>query len=117
MKYLFPLLLILLTLPSQADIVSRDLVGKASNISLASSYQEETGTGQVQVKLCQTCNNYKLTITSETKISKNGKALKLQQFKMHLKANGQASIRLQFHKDRKTIFYISLFSKNKDYLQ
>jgi hypothetical protein len=117
MKYLFPLLLILLALPTQADIVSRDLVGKASNISLASSYQEETGIGQIQVKLCQACNNYQLTITPETKISKDGKLLELKQFKMYLKANGQAPMRLQFHKDRKTIFYISLFSKNKEYLQ
>jgi hypothetical protein len=117
MKYLFSLLLILLTLPSQADIVSRDLVGKASNISLISSYREENGLGQVQVQLCQTCNNYYLTITPETKISKDSKALDLTKLKMHLKANGNTPMRLQFHKDRKTVFYISLFSYNKEDLQ
>ncbi len=117
MKHLFSLLLILLALPSQADIVSHDLVGKASDIRLTSNYQEKTGLGQVQIKLCPSCNNYKLTITPETEISRDGKELHPNQFKMYLKANGQAPIRLQFHKDRKTIFYISLSSKNKEYLQ
>jgi hypothetical protein len=117
MKYLFSLLIILLALPSQADIVSHNLVGKASDIRLSSNYQEQTGLGQVQVKLCPSCNSYSLTITPETEISKDSKALNLNQFKMHLKANGQAPMRLQFHKDRKTIFYISLPSQNKENLQ
>ncbi len=43
MKYLFSLLLMLMALPSQAEIVSRDLVGKAADISLTANYQEKTG--------------------------------------------------------------------------
>lgn len=117
MKYLFSILSVLFALSSQADIVSHDLVGKAVDIRLTGNYQEETGLGQIKVQLCPTCNKYELTITPETEISKDGKALNLNKFKMHLKANGQAQMRLQFHKDRKTIFYISLLSSNKEYLQ
>ena len=117
MKYLFSILSILFAFTSQADIISRDLVGKAMDIRLTSNYQEETGLGQIEVKLCPTCNKYELTITPETKISKDDKTLNLNQFKMHLKANGQAPMRLQFHKDRNTIFYISLLSPNKEYIQ
>ncbi len=117
MKYLFSILAILFAFTSQADIVSRDLVGKAADIRLTGNYQEESGLGQIQVLLCPTCNNYELTITPETEISKDGKALNLNKLKMHLKANGQAQMRLQFHKNRKTIFYISLLSPNKEYLQ
>ena len=114
MKYLFSLLLILLALPSQADTVSRNLVGKASDIRLTSNYQEETGLGEVQVQLCPTCNVYQLIITPETNISKNHKPLNLNQFKTHLKANGNAPMRLQFHKNRNTIFFISLLTQNEE---
>lgn len=117
MKHLLSLFMMMVVISSQADIVSHDLVGKASDISLSSKYQEKTGLGQINVQLCPSCNNYSLTITPETEISKNGKLLHLNQFKMHLKANEQAPMRLQFHKDRKLIFYISLSSKNKEYLQ
>ncbi len=114
MKYLFSLLLILLTLPSQAEIISHNLVGKASDIRFTSSYQEESGLGEVQVQLCSTCTTYQLTITPETNISKNHKPLNLNQFKTHLKANGNAHMRLQFHKNRNTIFYISLSSQKEE---
>lgn len=114
MKYLFSLLLILLAFPSQADIVSRDLVGKASNISFTSNYQEDTGLGKIKVQLCSSCDIHQLIITPETNISKNHKPLNLNQFKTHLKANGNASMRLQFHKIRNTIFYISLSSQKEE---
>lgn len=117
MKYIIPLLLILLALPSQAEIVSQDLVGKASDIRLTSNYQEDTGLGNIQVQLCSSCNVYQLDITPETNISKDDKPLNLNQFKVHLKANGAAPMRLQFHKTRNTIFYISLMSHNKEDLQ
>jgi len=117
MKYLFSLLLLLMALPSQAEIVSRNLVGKAADISLTANYQETTGTGDIQVQLCPTCNKYKLTITPETKISKDDKILDLSQFKMHLKANGKAPMRLQFHKETKRVFYIHLQRKNQEYIQ
>ena len=117
MKYLFSMLAILLALTSQADIISRDLVGKAADIRLTSNYQEETGLGQIQVQLCSTCNTYQLTITDETNISRDHKPVNLNQFKKFLKSNGNAPMRLQFHKNRKTIFYISLLSHNKEDLQ
>lgn len=117
MKYLFSLLLLLLSLPNQAEIISRDFVGKASDIRLTSNYQEETGLGQVQVRLCPSCDIHQLAITHETKIFKDHKSINLNKFKMYLKANGNAPMRLQFHNNRKTIFYISLLSHNEEDLQ
>jgi|TARA_B110000211_G_scaffold45058_1_gene47784 hypothetical protein len=117
MKYLFSMLAILFAFTSQADIVSRNLVGKAADIRLTSNYQEETGLGQVQVQLCPTCDIYQLTITHETNISKDHKPVNLNKFKMFLKSNGNAPMRLQFHNNRKTIFYISLLSHNEEDLQ
>lgn len=117
MKYILPLLLLLMAIPSQAEIVSYDLVGTAADIRLTSNYQEDTGLGDIQAQLCSTCTNYKLTITAESKIIKGNTPINLTQLKTYLNANRNAPMRLQFHKHTKQVFYIKLNTQDKEYPQ
>lgn len=117
MKYLYPLLLLLLTMPSQAEIVSHDLVGTAASIRLTSTYNESIGTGDIQVKLCPTCQNRQLIITPETELFKLSKPVELNRLKTYLNANRNAPMRLQFHKYTKQVFHIDLHPKDKESLQ
>lgn len=112
MKYVIHLLLLLIPFASHGEIVSRDLVGKASNIRLVNGFQEDTGLGKIEVQLCSTCSVYELTVTPETIVSKDGKRFALPKFKMYLKANGNKDMRLQFHKNTKEVFYIDLNTLN-----
>lgn len=117
MKYILSLFLILVTIPSYAEIVSHNLVGSAENIRLTSNYQEELGTGEIQVQLCPTCRNRQLTITSDTNILKASKPVDLNRLKTYLHANSKAPMRLQFHNYTKQVLYIDLQPKNKEYPQ
>ncbi len=53
MKNILPLLSLLLAIPSQAEIISRNLVGTAADIRITKNYDIETETGEVVVKLVQ----------------------------------------------------------------
>lgn len=119
MKYLLHVLLLIIPIISHAEIVSRDLVGKASDISLTKNFHEGTGLGPIEAQLCPTCPIYQLTITPSTVVSKDGDRFDLPKFKMQLKANGNKKVRLQFHKHTNEIFYIRLISDNgnKEILQ
>lgn len=117
MKNILLLLLLLIAIPSQAEIVSRNLVGTAADIHLTESYQEEIGTGDIRVQLCPSCPRYDLTITPQTRVLKRDKPLTLIQLKTHLDANRRAPMRLQFHKSTKQVFSINLQPKNKEYPQ
>ena len=117
MKYILSIFFMLMTISSNAEIVSHNLVGSAKNIRLTSTYEENIGTGQIQVQLCSKCKNRQLTITSDTKILKASKPVDLNQLKTYLNANSNAPMYLQFHKYTKQVLYIDLQPKNKEYPQ
>tara|TARA_B110001454_G_scaffold24576_1_gene24130 strand:+ start:7745 stop:8095 length:351 start_codon:yes stop_codon:yes gene_type:complete len=108
MKYILSLFLLILAISSQAEIVSSDLIGKAADIHLTSNYQESTGTGNIEVKLCSSCILHKLIITPQTKVINGSTAIDRSQLKMYMNSNRQDPMRLQFHKHTKQIFYINL---------
>lgn len=114
MKYLFPLLLLLMTIPSQAEIISRDFSGKAAAIRLDANYKEDTGTGNIQIQLCPTCRDRQLVITPETELFKRGKPVNLNKLKTYLNADRNASMHLQYHKYTKQVFSIDLQPKNRE---
>lgn len=117
MKYILSLLLMLVTIPSFAGIVSHNLVGNASDITLTKNYNEGSGMGEIKVQLCSECISRVLTITPETKVFKAGKPIELHQLKTYLNANRKASMRLQFHNVKKHVYYIKLELVNKEYPQ
>ena len=116
MKYILPLLLLILAIPSQAEIVSHDLKGTAADIHLTSNYQENIGTGDIEVQLCPSCPLHKLTITPQTEIINGSTAIDLNQLKMYMNSNRKDPMRLQFHKHTKQVFYINL-QLNEEYPQ
>lgn len=117
MKYILPLLLLLMAIPSQAEIVSHNLVGKAADIRLTNNYQESTGAGEIQVQLCPTCTNRTLIMSAESKVMKSDKNIQLNQLKTYLNADRNAPMRLQFHKDTKQVIYINLNTPSKEIAQ
>ncbi|OUS38223.1 hypothetical protein A9R00_10670 [Oleispira antarctica] len=114
MKNILILMLLLIAMPGQSDIISRNLVGTGADILLTKNYQEDTGMGEIEVQLCSSCTNYKLTIDSQTKALRRDEAITLIQLKMYLNANRKAPMRVQFNKHTKQVFYISLQPKNKE---
>jgi hypothetical protein len=117
MKYVLSLLLLILAIPSQAEIVSYNLAGAAADIRLTSNYQEDIGTGDIEVQLCPSCTLHKLTITPQTEIINGSTAIDLNQLKTYMNSNRKAPMRLQFHKHTKQVFYIKLQFKDKEYPQ
>lgn len=115
MKNILPLLLLLIAIPSQAEIISRNLIGIAADINFSKNYQEETGTGEVLVQLCPSCTSYKLKLTSETKISIDSTAIDLPMLKTYLDLKRNAPMRLQFNKNSKQLVHITLKHNNKEY--
>jgi hypothetical protein len=115
MKYIFSLLLLLMAIPSQAEIISRNLIGSAADIQITKDYQEETGMGEIVVKLCPSCNGYKLMLTSQTKISKGSTPIKLVALKTYLDAQRNTPMRLQFNKNTNQVVYITLGSNDEEY--
>lgn len=117
MKYILSLMLLILAIPSQAEIVSYNLIGEAEDIRLTSNYQENIGTGDIEVQLCPSCTLHKLTITPQTEAINGNTAIELNQLKTYLYSNRKAPMRLQFHKHTKQVFYINLQFKNEEYPQ
>jgi hypothetical protein len=101
-------------LTSQAEILSHNLIGKAADIRLTNNYQENAGTGDIQVQLCPDCTNRTLVMSAESKVMKSDHALQLNQLKTYLNADRNAPMRLQFHKDTKQVIYINLNTPNKE---
>jgi hypothetical protein len=116
MKYILCLLLLILVIPSQAEIVSHDLTGEAADIRLTSNYQEDTGTGDIEVQVCPSCILHKLTITPQTEVINSSTAIDLNQLKTYMNSSRKAPMRLQFHKHTKQVFYINL-QLNEEYPQ
>lgn len=104
-------------LTSQAEILSHNLIGKAADIRLTNTYQENTGTGEIQVQLCPDCTNRTLIISAESKVMKSDKSIQLNQLKTYLNADRNAPMRLQFHKDTKQVIYINLNTPSKEIAQ
>ena len=118
MKNIFPLLLLLLiVIPSHADIVSRNLEGTAANIHITKDYQNEADTGEVLVKLCPSCTNYKLVLTAKTKLFKDDTALNLAMLRTYLDEKRNAPMHLQFHHKTNQVISINLKRNNKEYPQ
>lgn len=117
MKNILPLLSLLLAIPSQAEIISRNLVGTAADIRITKNYDIETETGEVVVKQCASCASYNLTITSETKISRDSTVIKPEMLQTYLDEKRSASMRLQFTKHTNHITFITLKRNNKEYPQ
>ncbi|PHR97863.1 MAG: hypothetical protein COA78_26910 [Blastopirellula sp.] len=117
MKIILPLLLLLLALPSKAEIISRNLIGQAGDIHITKSYQQETNSGKVAVKLCPTCTPYKLTLTSKTKVSRGNSSIQLEMLETYVNENRNAPMRLQFNNNTNQVIYITLERNNKEYPQ
>jgi hypothetical protein len=117
MKNILPLLLLLLAIPSHAEIVSRNLVGTAADIRITKSYDTETGIGEVEVKQCSSCSIYNLTITPETKVSRDSTVIKPEMLQTYLDEKRSAAMRLQFNKNTNHITFITLKRNNKEYPQ
>jgi hypothetical protein len=116
MKNIIPLLLLLLTLPTQAEVISRNLVGTAADISITQEYQQETGEGELQVKLCSSCTSYDLTLTTNTKVSRYNKTIEPSMLETYLNEKRTAPMRLQFNKNTNEIISIMLRHNNEEYL-
>lgn len=114
MKYILSLMLLLMGISSQAEIFSHNLIGKAADIRLTNTYQENTGTGEIHIQLCPDCKSRTLTVTIDSKVLKSGNAIQLNQLKTYLNADRTAPMRLQFHKDTKDIISINLNTPNKE---
>lgn len=99
---------------SQAEILSYNLVGKASDVRLAKNYHEDTGVGEVDVQVCPACKSRTLIITAESKVMKSDTPIHLNQLKTYLNADRSAPMRLQFHKYTKHVIYINLNTPNKE---
>jgi hypothetical protein len=117
MKNILPLLLLLIAIPSQAEIVSRNLIGTAADIHITKNYQEESDAGEVLVKLCASCSSYKLVLTSKTELSKDDTEFTLDMLKTYLDEKRNAPMHLQFHKNTNHIISIELKHNNKEYPQ
>ena len=111
------LLLLLIAIPSQAEIISRNLIGTAADIHLTSNYQKDSGIGELQVKLCPDCKPYILTTTLETKVSNNNTRIKLAMLETYLNAHSSSVMRLQFNKNTNQVIHIILKRTNKEYPQ
>lgn len=103
-----------MVISSQAEIFSHNLIGKAADIRLTNTYQENTGMGEIYVQLCPSCTSRTLTITAASKVMKSDNALQLNQLKTYLNADRTAPMRLQFHKDTKHVISINLNTPNKE---
>lgn len=116
MKHILPFLLLLIAIPTQAEIISRNLVGTAADIRITQDYQEDTDTGELAVKLCPSCNSYTLATTSKTKVFKEKTELDLVMLKTYLNENRSAPMRLQFNKKNLQVISIILQRNNKEHL-
>lgn len=117
MKNIIPLLLLLLIFPVQAEIISRNLVGTAADISITKEYQKETGKGELQVKLCSSCTSYDLTLTPKTKISRGNTTIEPSMLETYLNLKRTTPMRLQFNKNTNQIISIKLGRNNEEYMQ
>ena len=117
MKYLLPLILLIMAISSQAEILSHNLIGKAADIRLTKNYKENTGMGEIHVQLCPSCTSRTLTVTIDSKVLKSGNAIQLNQLKTYLNADRNAPMRLQFHIDTKHVISINLNTPNKETVQ
>ena len=115
MKTILSILLLLIAIPSQSEIISRNLIGTAADIIIIQNYQEETGTGEVLVKLCSSCPSYKLILTSKTQISRDSMPIQLAMLKTYLDERRNAPMRLLFNKNTNQVFSITLRRNNKEY--
>ena len=115
MKKILSILLLLVAIPSQAEIISRNLVGTAADIIIIKNYQAETGTGEVLVQLCPSCTSYKLILTSKTEISRDSAPIQLAMLKTYLDEKRNALMRLQFNKNTNQVVSIALRRNNKEY--
>jgi hypothetical protein len=115
MKNVIPLLLLLfLAVPTQAEIISRNLVGTGASINIPEISQEEGKRGALEVKLCSSCSTYQLKVTPETKISRYGVSIKAEMLETYLDENPSAYMRLQFNNKTKHINYITLQRNNTE---
>lgn len=117
MNFLLPLLLLFVSLPTHAEIISRNLVGTAADINITQEYQSETEEGKLQVKLCNTCNSYDLVLTSETEISRDSTTIEPTMLKTYLNEKRTAPMRLQFNKNTNQVISIILRRNNQEYLR
>lgn len=115
MKLILSILLLLVAIPSQAEIISRNLIGTAADIIITKNYQAETGTGEVLVQLCTSCPSYKLMLTSKTEISRDSAPIQLTMLKTYLDEKRNAPMRLQFNKNTNQVVSIALRRNNKEY--
>ncbi len=114
MKNIIPLLLLLLTLPTQAEIISRNLIGTASSIHIPTISQDEDTPGMVEIKLCSSCTTYQLILTPQTKLSRYGAPIKVDMLETYLNENPSAHMRLQFNNGTKEINHITLQRDNTE---
>jgi hypothetical protein len=106
MKQLYPLLLIVFTSLSQADVLTKNLTVNSNKIAIIENYSSEKKHGLIHVKLCNSCPVNALTLDAKSIFILDGKNQSAEKILHTGLTQPSKSVRIQYNHEDNSISYI-----------
>ncbi|MFT4907395.1 MAG: hypothetical protein ACI978_001477 [Oleispira sp.] len=89
-----------------SDVLSRNITANANKITIAENYSAEKNYGLIHVKLCATCDTYKLTLDANTVLILNGKDQPTSTILRTRLTQPSKAVRIQYNNEDNSVSYI-----------
>jgi len=107
MKYFLILIAgLLINGVTQADIISRNVILKYSDVQVVDNYSAEKESGLIRIKLCSNCNAKKLRLDENSILIFEGEEIALSSLLYTRLKYPSKAVRIQFNNLDNTVSYI-----------
>lgn len=107
MKYFLILIAgLLINGVTQADIISRNVILKYSDVQVVDNYSAEKESGLIRIKLCSNCNAKKLRLDENSILIFEGEEIALSSLLYTRLKHPSKAVRIQFNNLDNTVSYI-----------
>jgi hypothetical protein len=104
---IFNFILLMVFIPlGHSAVLTRNITVNSNKITIIESYSVEKNYGLLQVKLCKTCDIYKLILDANTIFILNGKDQPTENIRRTRLTQPSESVRIQYNNEDASISYI-----------